>query len=279
MPTSYIFLDVDGTLVNYHNELQPSALDAIHQARANGHKIYLVTGRSKAENAPEITALPMDGYIGGNGNYIENDGNIVSHETLSLETCQQIVDWLHERKLEFYIESNAGLFASKNFETRGLPVVKAYGAFKNIPGAEDITVRSTFPQLQFDKPLVRDDVNKISFILDDYQDYLDAKEMFADFQVGTWGGVGEQALFGDVALKDINKATGIEKLLRHLGVENKNTFAFGDAKVDIPMLSYCETGIAMGNGGPEIKAIADFITKDVDEDGIYHAFKHFNMID
>lgn len=52
MKTKYIFLDVDGTL--YSNELRgtpQSALDAIHQARENGHKVFLCTGRTKCECA------------------------------------------------------------------------------------------------------------------------------------------------------------------------------------------------------------------------------------
>ena len=44
-----IFIDVDGTLTNYENQIPPSAVDAIKAARANGHKIYLCTGRSRAE--------------------------------------------------------------------------------------------------------------------------------------------------------------------------------------------------------------------------------------
>lgn len=278
MKTKHIFLDVDGTLVNYQNELPNSAVEAIQQARSNGHKIYLVTGRSKAENTSDIANLEIDGYIGGNGNYIEYKGDIVSHETLTRADCQRIVEWLHHRGLEFYIESNAGLFASENFETRGLSTVKAYSAFKLNSEAEDFTVRSAFPQLQFGESLIRDDVNKVSFILESYQDYEEAKATFSEFQVGTWGGAGEQALFGDIALQNINKASGIAKLLKHLGIGTGDTLAFGDAKVDIPMLTFCETGVAMGNGGPEIKAMADYITTAVDADGIKQAFKHFGII-
>lgn len=43
------FLDVDGTLVDYHNHIPESAVKAIRQARENGHLIYVCTGRSKAE--------------------------------------------------------------------------------------------------------------------------------------------------------------------------------------------------------------------------------------
>ena len=49
-----IFLDVDGTLVDYENHLPDSALTAIRAARKNGHCVYLCTGRSRAEVYPTL---------------------------------------------------------------------------------------------------------------------------------------------------------------------------------------------------------------------------------
>ena len=40
-----IFLDVDGTLVDYHNRIPDSAVEAIRKARENGHLVYVCTGR------------------------------------------------------------------------------------------------------------------------------------------------------------------------------------------------------------------------------------------
>ena len=44
-----IFIDVDGTLVDYEGNLPRSAAEAIGAARKNGHRVYISTGRSKAE--------------------------------------------------------------------------------------------------------------------------------------------------------------------------------------------------------------------------------------
>ena len=33
-----------------------------------------------------------------------------------------------------------------------------------------------------------------------------------------------------------------------------------------------------GNGGPEIKEAADYITDDVDNDGLYKAFQYLKLI-
>ena len=273
-----IFIDVDGTLVDYDGNIPGSAVKAIRAARANGHRVYISTGRSKAEVYQDIWDIGLDGMIGGIGSYVEDQGQVILHQLISKDQCKRVVDWLHGRGLEFYLESNNGLFASEHFEEQGEPVMQEYSKRKGKGGGEGITVRKAFPDMIFDGELYRDDLNKISFILSEYQDYLDAKEAFPDLLAGTWGGKGETALFGDLGVKDITKAYAIEKLLNHLEAKVEDTIAIGDAKIDIPMLEYCHYGVAMGSGGPEIKAMADFITTDVDKDGMWNAFVHLGLV-
>lgn len=273
-----IFIDVDGTLLDYENKLPQSALKAIQQARANGHKVYICTGRSKAEVYDYIWDIGLDGMIGGNGSYVEHQGQVIMHQLITKDQCCHIVDWLKERHLEFYLESNNGLFASENFEEKGNPAIKEYCKRKGKDHAEHLTVRDVFPEMIYGGELYRDDVNKVSFILNSYQDHLDSIQEFPDLKAGTWGGKGEIALFGDLGVKDITKAHAIDVLLNHLGAKIEDTFAFGDAKVDIPMLEYCHVGVAMKSGGDEIKAMADYVTDDVDQDGLYKAFVHFGLI-
>ena len=274
-----IFIDVDGTLVDYENKLPQSAVEAIRQARKNGHKVYICTGRSKAEVYPEIWAIGLDGMIGGNGAYVEDNGKVVTHRLITLEQCRRIVDWLHERRLEFYLESNNGLFASENFETAGDPVIKKYAAYKGKDDANTMTVRKIFPDMIFSSDdLYRDDLNKISFILNSYDDYLAAKEKFPDLKVGTWGGKGDTALFGDFGVKDLSKSRGIADLLEYLHADKAETIAFGDSKWDIDMFKFCAVSVCVGDGGEDAKAAATFVTDAVMDDGIYNAFKKLNLI-
>lgn len=271
-----IFLDIDGTLVDYENRLPSSAARAVRQARANGHRVYVCTGRSKAEVYPWLWDIGLDGMIGGNGSYVEDHGQVIFHQTLTPDQCRRVVDWLHSRGLEFYLESNSGLFASENFETAALPAAQLYSKRKG--GSDEITVRTAFPDMIYGGELYRDDLNKISFLLSSYQDYVDTQNAFPDLKVGTWGGKGEEALFGDLGVRDIDKAVAVETLVKHLGARMEDTIAFGDAKVDIPMLECCNFGVAMGNGGTEIRAMADLVTDSVEEDGLYKAFQKLGLI-
>ena len=109
MTRKIIFLDVDGTLIDYDNHIPDSAVLAIRKAREKGHLVYVCTGRSKAEMPPEIWDIGFDGMIGGNGSYVEHEGQVILHQLIPRDIAKRLVNWLQERGLEFYLESNNGL--------------------------------------------------------------------------------------------------------------------------------------------------------------------------
>jgi len=275
-----VFLDVDGTLIDYDAKLPASAANAVNQARANGHKVYICTGCSKAE-IEQRNLCDLDGMIGGNGAYVEDNGHVVLHQGLTRDEVKHIVDWCNERHLGFYLEANSGMYCNDYMLEQGPATMVKYGQGKgaDLSKAEENanSFINSFIHLQ-GEDLYRDDVNKISFILSDYQDHLDSKVEFPTLEANTWGGKGELALFGDLGPTGITKKTAIEALLKYLDADVKDTISFGDAKIDLSMFELCAYNVAMGNGGAEIKAAADYITTDVNDDGLYNAFKYLKLI-
>ena len=71
---------------------------------------------------------------------------------------------------------------------------------------------------------------------------------------------------------------GIQWYLEHTGIKREEIIAFGDAENDLEMIRFAGIGVAMGNGAEEVKAVADYVTADIDDDGIEKALKHFNLI-
>lgn len=275
-----VFLDVDGTLIDYEAKLPASAAKAVDEARANGHKVYICTGCSKAE-IEQRNLCDLDGMIGGNGAYVEDNGHVVMHQGLTKEEVKHIVDWCNERQLGFYLEANSGMYCNDYMLEQGPATMIKYGQGKGA-NLEDATLSAnsfvnSFIHLQ-GEDLYRDDVNKISFILSKYQDHLDSKVEFPTLEANTWGGKGEVALFGDLGPTGITKKHAIEVLLDYLKADPKDTISFGDAKIDLSMFECCAYNVAMGNGGPEIKEAADYITTDVNDDGLYNAFKYLKLI-
>lgn len=280
MERKIIFLDVDGTLIDYEAKLPQSAAKAVDQARANGHKVYICTGCSKAE-IEQRHLCELDGMIGGNGAYVEDHDQVVMHQGLSKEDVKHIVDWCNQRGLGFYLEANSGMYANDYFMEQGPETMMKYvqGKGANLEKAKEAskTIMKDFIHLSNDE-LYRSDVNKISFILKTYQDHLDSKIEFPHLIANTWGGKGELALYGDLGPTGITKRHAIEVLLDYLGADAKDTISFGDAKIDLSMFECCAYNVAMGNGGEEIKEAADYITSDVNDDGLYNAFKYLKLI-
>lgn len=276
-----IFLDVDGTLIDYEAKLPASAAKAVDMARANGHKVYICTGCSKAE-IEQRNLCELDGMIGGNGAYVEDHGHVVMHQGLSKEDVKHIVDWCNERHLGFYLEANSGMYCNDYMLEQGPETMIKYAQGKgaDLSKAKESSKKfmDGFIHLQ-GEDLYRDDVNKISFILSRYQDHLDSQKEFPHLIANTWGGKGEVALYGDLGPTGITKRHAIEVLLDYLGADQKDTISFGDAKIDLSMFECCDYNVAMGNGGKEIKEAADYITTDVNDDGIYNAFCYLNLID
>ena len=89
---------------------------------------------------------------------------------------------------------------------------------------------------------------------------------------------GKKREFGEFALLGMDKVKAVHILLDHLNESLDNTFAFGDAESDANMVKHCKGGVAMGNSEDILKKVADYITDDVNNDGLYKAFRHFGLI-
>ena len=63
--------------------------------------------------------------------------------------------------------------------------------------------------------------------------------------------------------------------LEDLGMDG---IAFGDGENDLDMIQFAGIGVAMGNAVAETKAVADYVTTAIDDNGIWNACKHFGLI-
>jgi Cof subfamily protein (haloacid dehalogenase superfamily) len=267
---SVVFLDIDGTLCDYELRVPPSAARAIRAARRDGHQVFLTSGRSRAEVYPHLWEIGFDGLIGGNGMYIEHHGDVLADRVMPRDAVDEAVAWMHARGIGFYLESSNGLFASDRL------VERATFLFGEDTPEHRQKFMSFLPDLIYGGELSRDDVAKISFVLN--PDHLDeARRAFGDrLMVSTWSVSGQRQEFGEFALPGVNKVHAIQALLATLpGVER--TYAFGDAESDRAMIEFCDVGVAMGNAPDDLKAVADHVAQDVDQDGLALAFQDLGL--
>lgn len=84
---------------------------------------------------------------------------------------------------------------------------------------------------------------------------------------------------GEISIKGITKATGLKQITSYLNIPIEDTIAIGDSLNDLDILQEAGLSICMGNGDDQCKKIADFTTKDISDDGLAYALKHFNLAD
>lgn len=264
-----VFIDVDGTLVLDDQSILDSSVKACKQARENGHLLFLCTGRSKAELFDNILEIGFDGYICAGGGYAEIEGKTLFHKKVSDAEVRRIVDFFNEHQVDFYIESNGGLYASKH-------------CVSHLMKRTNINMKEDHPfvnALIEDADLYRDDINKICFLEPKGINFEMIKNTFSNaFEVihCTVPAFGDNS--GELAVKGVSKEYAIKEVLKALNMKQEQTIAIGDGLNDIDMVTYCNLGIAMGNAKEGLKEIADYVCENQENDGFYHAFEKYQLI-
>lgn len=64
-------------------------------------------------------------------------------------------------------------------------------------------------------------------------------------------------------------------MIKTLGVKKKDIIAVGDGMNDLPLFKACGFKVAMGNANPELKALADYVAPNVEDDGIVDVIEKF----
>ena len=73
--------------------------------------------------------------------------------------------------------------------------------------------------------------------------------------------------WGQIYQQGAEKSLAVRRLARMLGVDMRDTIAFGDDFNDVEMLKSCGIGVAMENAAPQVKNAADAICANNNSDG------------
>jgi len=275
MKTKYVFLDIDGTLVGYDSKIPASALKALNQAKANGHKIIISSGRAYCMIYKELlSAIDFDGIISSGGACVMVDGRVIYESYIEDESLAFVIDYFRANGITYLLMSKDDIYAETVFNKYVLPgmikagynkdlVEQAYGT--NIEVEDIRRVRGGNKLAYFTSPFKPDKIASD----------LDGRFYVVDFSVGK---TEKSNFFGEMNNGGVNKASGIDEYLKYVGGSIEDTIAIGDSANDLEMLEHAAISVAMGNGTEAAKAAADFVTDDVDKDGIYNAFVKLGLI-
>ncbi|MBQ1251698.1 MAG: Cof-type HAD-IIB family hydrolase [Firmicutes bacterium] len=253
-----VFFDVDGTLLSIGSgEIPESTLKSLRKLKENGIKIVLATGR----HANEIKQMPLQG-LSFDG-YLSLNGQLCLNEDFETMFGTPVCEKAKEELFEIYRKKEVSLILTMEKE-------QCVNYISDLADQVMTDIGITIPE----KPeLVPGDIYQITTFYKDDDDCWFNRHCPTDCRITRWcdGAV-------DILAEDGGKVSGIKEYIKHLGIDQSETMAFGDAENDIEMLEFAAIGVAMGNGKDEVKAVADYVTASVDEDGIEKALKHYDLI-
>ena len=272
----YIFLDIDGTLHSTKiNDIPKSALLAIKRAKENGNKIFLCTGRALAVSKLFLD-FDVDGFIFSAGSLVYIDGKKVFEKTMNRETLKYLMDMADKLEVGICIEG----YEKAYYDDRGYQsLIKYFSKGRSIEETEKIMLDNCYyPMKCYD---YKDPVSKAIIYGNSFEHIYKFKDILPDSLKGVLAFADEeQSNFGlEITDKYINKATGIQHVLnQYSNVTFNDVVAIGDSANDIDMIKAASIGIAMGNAAISLKEVADFISSDILDDGVYKAFEYYGLI-
>jgi HAD superfamily hydrolase (TIGR01484 family) len=254
LPFRLVATDLDGTLLRSDGTVSPASRAALAAVAAKGAAHIVVTGRAVPWARHIMDDLGYQGLaVCGQGAqvYDAGAGRLLTSVTLDRQLATMAL-----AKIEAEVGPLA-LAASRDGLSGGVVVGPGYVYNPELPvlhitGGDDLWAEP-INKLYIQHPELGDD--ELTQV---------ATEVAGDLVNATMAGAGIVELLP----LGLTKATGLSLAARRLGVPAAETIAFGDMPNDIPMFAWAGYGVAMANGHPELKAVADEVTASHDEDGI-----------
>ena len=285
--TRIAFLDVDGTIQEHGDAVAPSTVDAIRAARANGHLVFLCTGRASGDLHPRVRSIGVDGAITSGGAHAVHGDRVLFSETMPRADTDRMLEVFAQEGAHYFLQTDAAVYASDGigplvdeFFRARRERARAHLAELGIPDPEEGGAEP--PQFIAYSPMSEarlDEIAKATFIsaradgLERIEAALGERFHVIRGSIPLPGGSN-----GEVALRGIDKGSGITRVLRELGLDAADAIGIGDSWNDAEMFAVVGTSVAMGNADEELKLRADRVTTPVLADGIWNAFTDLGLI-
>ena len=256
-----LFFDIDGTLVSFQtHEIPHSTILALTQAKANGHRVFIATGRPPIiiTNLGAIEHL-IDGYVTTNGALCFVGSEIVACNAIPQEEARRVV-----------VDAVAKRYGLIVIGERDIAVWDPKGDVDDI-FRRQLAVQNLNQAKPVEEVLSQRVLQLTAFFDSDYERLMMTR--IPGCISGRW-----HPAFTDITARGADKGEGLLLMATREGIDPKYTMAFGDGGNDTSMIRAAGIGVAMGNAIEALKKEADYVTTSVDDDGILNALRAFAII-
>ncbi|MCQ2143287.1 MAG: HAD-IIB family hydrolase [Bacteroidales bacterium] len=270
-----IFFDIDGTLISLRAHVMPeSARAAISRVRAAGVRTFICTSRS-SQFLKNVMSMEMDGIVTLAGSHCQTM-DLVDIHCQPMDPRDVAEAFAYSRKIgkpvvgmasdTLYVHMPDHPLVDYLFEVGGLSRKDITGNIVEMPDVAPGGVLSE-ETLNYVESL---GIMQVTGFFEPGEEEDRVLSLMPHSHSERWIDT-----FIDIAGNDGGKGFGLRTMAAHFGILPEECIAVGDGKNDILMLKEAGVAVAMGNAAPELKAVADFVTADVDEDGIFLALKRY----
>ncbi len=241
---SIFFFDIDGTLAN-GLDVPESAAKALLELRRRGHLVFICTGRPD-NYVHEHFGQYCDGSICFNGRYAELNGKCLYDYPLTSEQVEEITRIMDDHHCGYLFYNNEHEFTGGYYDGSYSPM--------DTQG---------------------EDVYNFNIYFDNHKVLEDISEAMKNLCIFNPHGPAPHA---DATVLGSDKGTAIRIVLEKLGISKEDSYAFGDGANDVCMMKEVGHSICMGNGLDVTKAVSEYVTTDINDNGIYNALVYYGII-
>lgn len=273
-----IFLDIDGTIVAPWQKPSRATVEAIRSARANGHKVFISTGRVETGVAEPVRSIGFDGGIYSAGGRAVVNGAEILNRPMPVKLVQQITDIMELGKLVYTLEGADGTCIIRNEDLSLIDMEQFYASGEPYRLLDER--RRGLRQIWLPK-YRKHPVYKIDFLTDSKAaaEWLGEKIGAAAKVIRFDVLASDMPLtIGEVSAWNINKGEALYSICRYLDADPADCIAFGDSMNDAEILHAAGIGIAMANSEAGVKEIAGQVCESCEEDGVARALARMGLI-
>ncbi len=259
-----IFLDVDGTLIDGSNGMRamsPRTKTAIKKVQEAGHYVFIASGRPYAFIDKELLSFGFDGFVFMNGAAVMVDNKFIYKKALDKSFIIRAIALFEKNNIEYVLQGEKEVYLKQEYK-------KLHRDF------DEYGISKKYFISEYN--VVDIDIYKMEMMCEDAKGQEICKSLRKDNMEYLQDPA--RGMKFEIYSKTESKATGILKVLQHLKIPIENSYAFGDGKNDIEMLTTVGCGIAMGNASEVVKQYANYVVATVHQDGVAEGLVRYVLV-
>ena len=252
-----IALDLDDTTIDSKGRLPERVKQEILRARDAGIHIVLASGRSSHSVRPYYEALGLDTPIicFAGAQIVAADGKKLLARTIDAKRALEV-----GQELGVYTQLYADDYVYYLNECEGS---RYYCEYFKIPG-------KAIPDL-----LERDDVASPKALFMDDPEQIETLRPLVEARMPGHIILRSRPMFIEAHNPEASKGNCLEFLSRYYDVDPAEMVSIGDSQIDSSMLRYTGLGLAVENGYPDVKALANAVIPSNDQEGVAWAIQKY----